>query len=451
MIITKKCLSRRTVLRGIGASIALPLLDGMTPALAALRKTAAAPVRRLGAIYVPNGMNVWQFTPEVEGAGFEFTPVLEPMTSFRDHLLVLTGLSNEVADAREGEGGGDHARAQATWLAGAHAKKTNGPDIRVGTTMDQIVARELSQETQLASLELSLEAEELVGTCEAGYSCAYTGTIAWRTPTTPLPMETNPRAVFERLFGATDSTDSRARLASLRRTRSVLDAVTEDLAGLERRLGPGDRAKLTEYVEAVRDIERRIQLAEEQSDRELPVFEQPAGIPGSFEAHAKLMFDLMALAYQTDLSRVSTFLMGRESSVRTYPEIGVPDGHHPVSHHQGVPDQLEKLAKINIFHLQMFAYFLEKLRSTPDGDGSLLDHSMILYGAGMSNSNIHYHHELPILLMGGGGGQIKGGRHLRFENGTPLSNLHLTLLDKMGIPLEEFGDSTGTLNLLSGV
>ena len=403
MIITKKCLSRRTVLRGIGATIALPLLDGMVPAAAALRQTAANPVRRFGAIYVPNGMNIWQFTPEVEGAGFEFTPVLEPLTSFRDHLLVLTGLSNAVADAREGEGGGDHARAQSTWLAGTHAKKTNGPDIRVGTTVDQIVAREFGQETQLASLELSLEAEELVGTCEGGYSCAYTGTIAWRTPTTPLPMEPNPRAVFERLFGATDSTDSRARLASLRRTRSVLDAVTGDLAGLERKLGPGDRAKLTEYVEAVRDIERRIQLAEEQSDRELPVVEQPAGIPSTFEAHAKLMFDLMALAYQTDLTRVSTFLMGRESSVRTYPEIGVPDGHHPVSHHQGLPDQLEKLAKINIFHLQMFAYFLEKLRSTPDGDGSLLDHSTIVYGSGMSDSNIHYHHELPILLTGGGG------------------------------------------------
>jgi Protein of unknown function (DUF1552) len=451
MFITKKCVSRREVLRGIGATIALPLLDGMVPAFAAVQTTAAKPVRRFGAVYVPNGMNIWKWTPDREGATFEFTPILQPLAPYRDRLVVLSGLSNTIADSFAGEGSGDHSRGQTAFLTGVHAKKTQGSDVQAGVSMDQIIARELGKETQLASLELALEVNDLVGACELGLACAYTGTIAWSGPTTPLPMERDPRAVFERMFGASGSTDQRARLERIEKERSILDSVSGDLARLQRRLGGGDRNRLTEYLEALRDIERRIQRAEEQSTRELPLVEQPAGIPGTFEEHAKIMFDLMALAYQTDLTRVSTYLMGREQSLRTYPEIGVPEPHHPTSHHNGDPVALEKLARINTLHLQMFAHFVEKLRSTPDGDGSLLDHSTIIYGAGLSNPDVHDHHQLPLLLVGGGGGQIKGGRHLKYPADTPMTNLHLAVLDKLGISVENFGDSTGKLELLSGV
>ena len=447
-IVMKKRISRRTVLRGLGATIALPLLDGMVPAFGAIGTTA---VRRLGVIYVPNGMNMWSWTPRAEGAAFALTPILQPLAPFRDRLLVLSGLALEEANALPGEGSGDHPRAQTAFLTGVHARKSEGADLHAGISMDQIAAKEFGQHTQLASLELALEANELGGGCENGYSCAYTGTIAWGGPTTPLPMEMNPRAVFERLFGATDSTDRRGRLARIRKDRSILDDVTSELEDLRRQLGVPDLRKLTEYLESVRDIERRLQKAEEQSDREVPIVDKPAGVPDSFEEHAKLQFDLMALAYQADLTRVATFLMGREQSARTYPQIGVPDSHHPVSHHENDPDTLEKLAKINTLHTKMLAHFLEKLRSTPDGDGSLLDHVTILYGAGMSNSDSHYHRDLPILLVGGGAGQTKGGRHLGFAQETPLVNLHLTLLDKMGVSVERFGDSTGKVDLLSGV
>ena len=447
-IVMKKRISRRAVLRGLGATIALPLLDGMVPAFGAIGTTA---VRRLGVIYVPNGMNMWSWTPRAEGAAFALTPILQPLAPFRDRLLVLSGLALEEANALPGEGSGDHPRAQTAFLTGVHARKSEGADLHAGISMDQIAAKEFGQHTQLASLELALEANELGGGCENGYSCAYTGTIAWGGPTTPLPMEMNPRAVFERLFGATDSTDRRGRLARIRKDRSILDDVTSELEDLRRQLGVPDLRKLTEYLESVRDIERRLQKAEEQSDREVPIVDKPAGVPDSFEEHAKLQFDLMALAYQADLTRVATFLMGREQSARTYPQIGVPDSHHPVSHHENDPDTLEKLAKINTLHTKMLAHFLEKLRSTPDGDGSLLDHVTILYGAGMSNSDSHYHRDLPILLVGGGAGQTKGGRHLGFAQETPLVNLHLTLLDKMGVSVERFGDSTGKVDLLSGV
>lgn len=453
MFITKRFLSRRTVLRGMGATIALPLLDGMVPALAALRNTAAAPVRRLGAVYLPNGMNIWQWTPKAEGSAFEFTRILEPLAPFRDRLLVLSGLSSTVADALPGEGGGDHSRGQAAFLTGLHAypKKRTGP-VELGVSMDQIAAKELASKTQLASLELSLEANDFVGSCEGALPCTYIGTVSWRTPTTPLPMEVDPRAVFERMFGASGSTDSRVRLERLRRDRSILDTAGESVARLQEGLGPADRTKLDEYLAAVRDIERHIQLAEQQSSRGLSVtVDQPAGIPPTFEEHAKLMFDLMALAYQTDMTRVCTLMIGREQTGRTYPEVGVPEPHHPVSHHFNQPATLEKLAKINTFHTTLFAHFLEKLRSTPDGDGSLLDHAMIIYGAGLSNSDIHYHHDLPILLAGGGSGQIKGGRHVRFPLDTPLANLHVSLLDKMGIPVENLGDSTGKLGGLSEI
>ena len=450
MFISQKHLPRRTVLRGLGASLALPLLDGMVPAYAALRKTAANPVRRLGVCYVPNGMEMRAWTPAGEGREFELSQILQPLSPFRKQLNVLTGLADKVAVPRPGEGIGDHARASATFLTGVHVKKTEGLDIRAGISMDQIAAQHLGAETQLASLELGVDSVETLGACDAGYSCAYTNTIAWRTATTPLPMENDPRAVFERLFGSTDSTDVAARLARIRQDRSVLDYVGDRVAGLQKTLGPGDRTKLDQYFDAVRDVERRIGKAEEQSDREIPLFEQPAGIPDTFQAHSRLMFDLLALAYQTDLTRVGTFMLSREVSGRAYPEIGVPDSHHGCSHHQNDPAKLEKLAKINTFHMQQFAYFLDKLQATPDGDGTLLDHSMLIYGSGISDGNIHFHMDLPI-VMAGGGGMLQGGRHLRYASDTPLTNLYVAVLDKLGIPVEQFGDSTGTLQYLSEI
>ena len=446
--IMKKHIPRRTVLRGLGATLALPLLDGMAPAFA---RSETTQIRRFGAIYVPNGMNMWNWTPKTEGGGLELMPIMQPLAPFRDQLVVLSGLANTEADAKPGDGGGDHSRAQAAFLTGLHAKKTEGADIEAGVSVDQLMASELGRDTQLASLELGLEANELAGGCEDAYSCAYTGTIAWRTANTPLPMQHNPRAVFERLFGASDSTDRQARLTRVKKDRSVLDAVRSELDDLQRQLGLADHRKLTEYLDSVRDVERRLQKAEEQIDRELPTVEQPRGIPPTFEEHATLMFDLMLLAYQTDMTRVCTFLVGREKSVRSYPEIGVPEPHHPVSHHQRNPDMLDRLARINTYHVQMFAHLLERLRATPDGDGSLLDHAIILYGAGMSNSDNHFHHDLPILLAGGGAGRIKGGRHLRVKYDTPMSNLHMAVLDKMGMPVEDFGDSDGTIELVSGV
>ncbi len=451
MFISQKHIPRRTVLRGLGASLALPLLDGMVPAYAALRRTAANPVRRLGAFYVPNGMEMRAWTPAGDGPGFELSPILGPLAPFRDQLNVLTGLADKVAVPRPGEGIGDHARASATFLTGVHVKKTEGLDIRAGISMDQIAARTLGAETQLASLELGVDSVETLGACDAGYSCAYTNTIAWRTATTPLPMENDPRAVFERLFGSTDSTDAAARLARIRQDRSVLDYVGDRAASLERTLGPGDRTKLDQYFDAVRDVERRIGMAEAQSDREIPRFDQPVGIPDTFEAHSRLMFDLLALAYQTDLTRVGTFMLSREVSGRAYPEIGVPDAHHACSHHQNDPAKLEKLAKINTFHMQQFAYFLGKLQSTPDGDGTLLDHSMLIYGSGISDGNIHFHMDLPVVMVGGGGGTLKGGRHLRYANDTPLTNLYVSVLGKLGVPVEQFGDSTGRLPYLSEI
>ena len=451
MIITKKFLPRRTVLRGLGASLALPLLDGMVPAFAAIRNSAANPVRRFGAIYVPNGVEMRAWTPAGTGTALELSPVLQPLAPVVEQVNVLTGLADNVAIPRKGEGVGDHARAASTWLTGVHVKKTEGADIRAGVSLDQIVAQSFGKETQLASLELAIDSAELLGGCDSGYSCAYVNTISWRNPTTPLPMENNPRAVFERLFGAADSTDVKTRLARIRQDRSILDFVTAEANGLNRTLGAGDQLKLAQYLDAVRDVERRIQKAEEQSDRDIPVVEQPVGIPETFEAHCRLMFDLLTLAYQTDLTRVSTFMFGKEVSGRSFPEIGVPGGHHGYSHHQNDPENLAMLAKVNTHHISQFAYFLEKLDSIPDGDGSLLDHSLFLYGSGISDGNLHFHLDLPAVLAGGGGGHVKGGRHLRYASETPLANLHMSVLDKLGLPLETFGDSTGTLQYLSEV
>ena len=448
MIITQKALPRRTFLRGIGATLALPLLDSMVPALAAAPAAAQSPTR-LSFVYVPNGMIMDQWTPATLGHNYELTSILEPLAPFQDDMLVISGLAHNTGWALEGEGPGEHARASATFLTGVHPKKTEGADLRAGTSIDQIVAREFRQHTQLASLEVALDSTEVVGTCDTGYSCAYSNTLCWRSPTTPVPMENKPRAVFERLFGDSDSTDPGERRARLRKDRSILDLVTQDVARLQTRLGPRDRAKLTEYLDSIRDIERRIQIAEDQSARELPSVERPVGVPPTFTGHCKLMMDLQVLAFQTDMTRVITFMMGREQNTRVYDELGIKDAYHPLSHHQNNPDKIAQVHQIDILHSQMFAYFLEKMRSTPDGDGSLLDHSMIVYGSSLSDGNLHVHNDLPILLVGGGAGQIKAGRHIRYAEDTPTTNLFLTLLDKLEIPLENFGDSTGRVDLLA--
>ncbi len=451
MIHTGRHLSRRTVLRGIGAALSLPLLDSMVPAFAPVGAAAAKTVSRLGIVYVPNGMWMKMWTPATEGSQLQITPLLEAMRPFRDRMILLSGLSNSEADQHVGEGAGDHARAAAAYLTGVHPRKTEGADLQSGVSMDQIAAREMGRQTQLASLELSLESRENVGACDPGYSCAYANTLCWSNPTTPLPMENDPRAVFERLFGTSDSTDRNARLTRIREDRSILDVVNEKLGRLRRDLPQGDRDKLGQYVEAIRDVERRIQRAEEQSDRELPVIEQPAGIPSLFEEHAKLMYDMQVLAYQADLTRVISFMVGHESSTRAYPEIGVPDAHHPLSHHGGNTDKIAMLVKINQHHAVAFSYYLTKLATTPDGDGTLLDHMILMYGSGMSDGNRHDHHDLPTLLVGGGSGQLKGGRHLQYTKDTPITNLYLALLDKLGVPADTLGDSNGRLDRLSDV
>jgi hypothetical protein len=361
-------------------------------------------------------------------------------------MLVLSGLNSTPPPTPPGQDPGFHARASTRFLTGVPPKFTTGSDLLAGVSMDQIAARELGQQTQLASLELSMESTESAGTCDQGFSCAYTSTISWRSATTPLPMENDPRAVFERLFGDSGTTDAAARLQRMQQQRSILDSLSATAASLGRGLGADDRVKLTEYFDAVRDVERRIQNAEQQNTKELPVVEHPAGIPATFGEHARLMYDLQVLAYQCDLTRITTFMMGREFTGRQYPEIGVPDAHHPISHHQGDAEKLAKILKINTFHTELFGYFLDKLQATPDGDGTLLDHVTLLYGAGMSESNSHDPHNLPILLAGGSAGQLKGGRHLRYPEGTPLANLHLTVLDKLGVRLDQIGDSTRDLD-----
>jgi hypothetical protein len=439
MFIAKVSLARRTFLRGFGVTLALPLLDAMVPALSAMSNTAANPVRRLGVVYVPNGMAMGYWTPAAEGSGFPTTPILQPLEPFRDQLLVVSGLSGP-------QGGGGHAGGSTLFLTGA-VQENSKAGAKASVSMDQIVAREFGRQTQLASLELALDST-VGGACDGPFSCDLTTTISWRSPTTPLPMESNPRAVFERLFGDTGSTDPTARLLRLQRDSSILDSITETAATFVRGLAPSDRTKITEYLDAVRDIERRIQKAEEQNAINLPVVNQPVGIPASFEEHAKLMFDLQVLAYQCDLTRVITFMIGRELTGRTYAEIGVPDAHHPLSHHQNDPAKIERLSKVNAYHTTLFAYYLEKLRATPDGNGSLLDHMMIVYGAGISESNLHDHRNLPIVLVGGGSGTIKGGRHLKYTD-TPIANLLVTVSDKLGVPVERIADSTGELQALS--
>ena len=458
MIITKKAIPRRTVLRSIGATVALPLLDGMVPAMTALAQTPARPIKRFGVVYVPNGVVIDQWTPATDGAGFEFSPILKPLEPFRDRLTVLTGLTQNV-NGLTSQSGAVHGRCATKYLTGAIPRPfgQEGSDFLAGVSIDQLIAQKLGRDTQLGSLELSLESgDKGAGTCDGGYSCTYSHTITWRSPQTPLPMEHNPRVVFERMFGDGGSTDPVARRARMKRDRSLLDSVTDKVADLSRGLGPSDAGKLSEYLDAVRDIERRIQRAEEQVSRELPAFDQPAGVPASFAEHARLMFDLQVLAYQSDLTRVITFMVGREFSSRTYPEIGAPGGHHPLSHESSAASQ-EQLLQINIHHAEQFAYYLDRLRETPDGDGSLLDHVLLYYGAGMSSGS-HQPWNLPLVLAGGGAGQ--GGRHIRYaadtdgvaayssaEGGTPLANLHLTVLEKLGMPMDAIHDSTGRLEI----
>ena len=444
MNIFKKTLSRRTVLRGLGASLALPLLDSMIPALSSASAQAAQPVKRLGVVYVPNGMAMKSWTPATEGADFEITRILQPLAAYRDRMLVLTGLDGPRSNA------GVHASASTRFLTGAIPARVES-NLQAAVSIDQLVARQLGRETQLGSLELALDKNDVFGSCDIGFSCQYTSTIAWRDANTPLPMETNPRLVFERLFGDIGTTDPAVRLRRIRKDQSLLDAVSDRVSELNRSVGAGDRARLDQYLDAVRDVERRIQMAEVQSNRELPEVEQPSGIPDSYEEHAKLMFDMQVLAYQTDLTRVITFMLGRELSGRTYAEIGVPDSHHPTSHHRDDPVLYEKVTKINEFHTSLLAYYLDKLDATPDADGSLLDNMLLLYGAGMSDSNRHSNTGLPLLLFGGGAGTLKGGRHIRYRSGTPINNLHLTMLDKMGVPVDNLGYSTEQLDLLSGV
>ncbi len=446
MVILKKSIPRRAFLRGAGSALALPLLDAMTPALAA---PGPRPIR-LSFIEVPNGIMMDKWTPAKEGDDFALTPVLEPLAQFKDRMLVLSGLDQNESKALATEVGGDHPRACTAWLTAAHARMTSGADLRAGISVDQIAAREFGKYTQVASLEIGLESAEVVGACESAYSCAYYNTISWRNETTPLPMENRPRAIFERLFGEGGNADAKVRLALRQESRSILDAVAEDVRRLRGRLAASDRGKIDQYLEAVRDVERRIQLAEAQGDHGLPKVAGPVGIPQNFSDYYRLMADLQVLAWQTDMTRVCTFQIGHEMSGRAYPEVGFGDAHHSVTHHQGDPEKIAKVIQINIFHTKMLAYYLEKLRSTPDGDGSLLDHALVLYGGALSDGNLHLYTNLPLVLVAGGVAGIKGGRHVRFPRGTPMGNLLLTMLDKANVPhADRLGDSTGRLQLPS--
>jgi len=439
MLITKKHLPRRTFLRGVGVTLALPLLDSMIPAQTLTRKTAAAASPRLGFVYVPHGAIMDKWTPATEGSGFEFPPILKSLEPFRDRLNIVSGCGHRAADSTA-----VHSLSPTTWLSGVRPKPTQGTDAFAGVTADQIAAMAIGQDNILPSMELAIEDHSgLIGACDRDYGCIYMNTLSWRTPTTPLPMEVNPRKVFERMFGQGGSAAD--RLARIDSDRSILDAVTKEATGLQAKLGPQDRIKISEYLENVREIERRIQKASQQVDPNMKLPEQPAGIPFSYEEHVGIMYDLLALAYQANVSRVFTFMMAREVSNRTYPQVGVSDGHHATSHHQNRADKIEKLVKIQTYHLTLFSKFLQKLNTTQDGDGSLLDHSLILYGSNMSNSNAHNHFPLPTLVLGGGAGTMKGGYHIKQPDHTPMTNVLLTMLHKAGVPVESLADSTGVI------
>jgi hypothetical protein len=444
--IFKKHLSRRTFVRGIGATVALPLLDAMVPARTALAQTAARPQVRLGLCFIPHGAVMAQWTPAKAGP-LELSPTLSPLAAHRDQVVVLSNLAHAMAGPQgPGDNGGDHTRCPAVFLNGVHPKRTDGADIQAGITIDQMAAKAIGQDTLLPSLELAIEDYSgLVGSCDVGFSCTYMNTISWRTPTSPLPMEINPRVVFDRMFG--DGASPQERLQRIETQRSILDAVTSQVRRLQGDLGVRDRNRVAEYLDSVREIERRIQLSERQaSNPNLDVPISPAGIPDDYEEHTRLMFDLMAIAFQADITRISTFMMAREVSYRTFPKLGIAEAFHPASHHQNNPTRIETLQKINQHHVSLVASFLDRLKATPDGDGTLLDHSLILYGSAMSNSNVHNHAPLPVLVAGGAAGQIRGGRHLTYADGTPMSNLLLTILNKAGVRQDSVGDSSGLLS-----
>lgn len=436
MIITKKCIPRRTFLRGAGVSLALPLLDAMIPALTATAKTAAQPIQRFGAVYVPNGMAMEYWTPKILGPSFEFTSILMPLERYRDQLVLVSGL--------DGPKGGAHAGGSTGFLTAMSGAESSKSANIAGTSIDQIVAREFGQQTEIGSLELTMD-RDASGACDGQFSCTLVNTIAWRDAKTPLSMQNNPAAVFERLFGDS-GTDPSARRAAAQKRKSILDAVTAKVARLEQQVGATDRGKIEQYLDAVRDLERRIQRTEEQAAKEIPTVPAPQAIPTLYDDHAKLMFDLQVLAYQGDLTRVVTFMFGHEQSARNYPQIGVSEGHHPISHHGYDPVKIAGLAKINTYHMTLFAYYLDKLASIPDGDGSLLDHMLLLYGAGISDSHAHSHTGVPQMLVGGANGRLRGGRHVAFP-GTPTGNLLVTILAKLGLPESHMGNSTGTLDL----
>jgi hypothetical protein len=439
MIMTKKALPRRTFLRGLGATVALPLLDAMIPAMTAMAATPAKPVRRLGFVYIPMGAHLADWTPRGKGNDLgELSPILQSMKPFTDQLTVVSNL--ELKNAYPGT----HATSNAAFLSAAKSKWTESTDYYLGTTVDQIAAKQIGAETRLPSLELAMDLLTTVGQCDNGYACVYQNNLSWSSPTTPLQAEAHPRVAFERLFG--DGGSSADRRAELRKKASLLDWVNEDISRLQNKLGADDRNKVSQYLDTVREVERRIQMAEAQAaDSPLPDLDRPIGVPTAYADHARLMFDLQVLALQGDVTRVITFQLARETSTRTYPEIGVSDPHHPLTHNAGDPAKLARVAKINAFHVSLFAYFLDKLKSTRDGDGTLLDHSVYLYGSGMGNPDLHDHVNLPILVAGGGAGNMKGGRHIRYADPTPLANLHLTLLDKVGVKLDSFADSNGKM------
>jgi hypothetical protein len=439
MIITKKALPRRTFLKGVQAALALPLLDAMIPAATALAKTPAKPVRRLGFVFVPMGCDHARWTPPGEDTLGELSPILTSLEPVKAQLTVLTNLRLEQSYP------GTHDTSNSGFLSAAFAKHTESSDYHLGTTVDQVAAKQMGRDTQLPSLELSMDLNPLAGVCNNGYACVYQNCLSWSSPTTPLPSEAHPRTVFERLFGEGGS--GAARRAALQSRASLLDSFSEDIARLKRTVGTADRVRVDQYLDSVREVERQIQRAETAAaDNQMPDLDRPVGVPAAFADHAKLMFDLQLLAFQADIARVVTFQLARELSNRTYPEIGVPDAHHPTSHHGNNPEKLAKIAKINAFHVSLFAQFLEKLKSTPDGDGSMLDNTVYLYGSGMGNSSVHDHERLPILVAGGAACGMRGGRHIQYKNGAPLANLHLTLLDRVGVRLDAFGDSNGKID-----
>jgi hypothetical protein len=446
MFLSRRHLERRTFLKGLGVAIGLPMLDAMVPAFAAASKLTKAPVRTTF-VYVPNGVVMDNWTPKAVGKGFELGRTLKPLEPFRSQTLVISGLMDNNANAL-GDGGGDHARAASSFLTASHPKKTGGSDIHVGISVDQAIAQAIGSETRLPSLELGLDDSRVVGHCDSGYSCAYTNSVSWRTPSTPLPPEANPRVVFERLFGDIDtSLDATTRARRERYRKSLLDMARDETQKLSGTLGPSDRLKVDEYLDSIREIERRIEKAETDGRNIAPTIDKPAGIPAVYSEHAKLLFDLQFVAFQSDLTRVTTMVMGREGSVRTYDEIGVSDPHHPLSHHRNQPESLEKLTKINTFHMELFGQFVAKLKAAKDGDGTLLDRSMILYGCGIADSNRHTHEKLPVMVVGGANGSIATGQHILMKDDTPVANLFLAMMQRHGIRRDGFGDSTAMLEI----